>query len=110
MIEFDPKTLEASLVQNNKVFLKLWKKGCGPCKMSEPAVNRLDAIWSKEVVFRQICISDYPEMLEIAGTEILPVFFAFHQHKLAGKLEGFKGIKNLEDFLEANLGPKPEAI
>lgn len=110
MKEFDPKSLEDSLTQHDKVFLKLWKKGCGPCKMSEPAVNRLDAIWSKDVVFGKICISDYPEMLEIAGTEVLPVFFAFKEHKLAGKLEGFKGIKSLEDFLEASFGPKPLSL
>jgi thiol-disulfide isomerase/thioredoxin len=107
MIEFDPKTLETSLSEHKKVFLKLWKKGCGPCKMSEPAVKRLEPIWEKDVVFGQICISDFPEMIEIAGTEILPVFFAFNDHKLSAKLEGFKGIKTLEEFLESHFGPKP---
>lgn len=108
MIEFDPKTLESSLAQHDKVFLKLWKKGCGPCKMSEPAVKRLEAVWTSDVLFGQICKSDYPEMLEIAGTEILPVFFAFKDHKLSAKLEGFKGIKGLEEFVESHFGPRPD--
>lgn len=97
--EFTPKTLELALSNHNKVFLKLWKKGCGPCKMSESAVARVALVRSKDILFGQISVSEFPEMYEIAETDVLPVFFAFQNQKLMGKLVGFKGLKALEEFI-----------
>lgn len=101
--ELIPKTLENTLLSHEKVFLKLWKKGCGPCKMSEPAVSRLASARGKDIFFAQISVTDFPEMYEIAETEVLPVFFAFQSQKLTGKMVGFKGIKALEEFIDLNL-------
>jgi thiol-disulfide isomerase/thioredoxin len=101
--ELTPKTLENALLNHKKVFLKLWKKGCGACKMSDPAVSRLASARGEDIFFAQISVTDFPEMYEIAETDVLPVFFAFQNQKLTGKMVGFKGIKALEEFIDLNL-------
>jgi len=98
MTDHTPKTLEVLLASEKQVFLKLWKKGCGPCQLSTSAIERIEKKWAGEIHFAQISVTEYPEMLEIAETDVLPIFFAFENGKLLSRLEGFKGLKSLEEF------------
>lgn len=99
MQDWTPDELKAHLERGEKVFLKLWKQGCGPCKLSTPAIERIEAENRHNLVFGQISTDEYPEMFEIAETEILPVFFVFDESGLRGKLEGFKGIDRMKNFI-----------
>lgn len=99
MTDYTPKTLENLLASAPRVFLKIWKKGCGPCKLSTSAIERLEKTWGEKVHFAQISASEYPEMLEIAETDVLPIFVSFEGGRLIKKLEGFKGLQTLENFL-----------
>lgn len=103
MQDWSPDQLKSHIESGEGVFLKLWKKGCGPCKLSVPAVERVEAKNAHGLVFGQICTSDHPEMVEVAGTEVLPVFFVFKGKEKKGKLEGFKGLKKLESFIDEAL-------
>jgi thioredoxin 1 len=97
---WSPQDLEKRLDQGDRVFLKLWKKGCGPCKLSTPAVERLEARNQHNLVFGQICADDHPEILEVTGTEVLPAFFVFVGGEMKGSFVGFKGLQKLEEFLD----------
>ena len=103
MRDFTPDTLKEHLERGEKVFLKLWKNGCGACKLSIPALERIQAADTRGLVFAQISTDVHPEILEIADTEVLPVFFVFADQKLKGKLEGFKGLERLKSFIEESL-------
>ena len=102
MQSWNPDELKAAIEEEKSVFLKLWKKGCGPCKLSSPACERLEAADTSGMIFAQISTDDYPEMLEIAEVESLPAFFLFADKKMQGKTFGFKGIKKLEEFIAQN--------
>ncbi len=102
MLEWTPEELEGHLAQGHSVFLKLWKTGCGACNLSKPAVKRVEEKYGDQIVFGQINALDHPEILEIADTEVLPVFFLFKEKKLLGKLIGFKGQAKLQEFVETN--------
>ncbi len=101
MIDWTPEDLKSNLDSQKSVFLKLWKPGCGACKLSEPATTRLEAKYGESNVFAKVDVSSYPEMLEISESEVLPAFFLFSEGKMAGKVVGFKGIKKLEELFEA---------
>jgi thioredoxin-like negative regulator of GroEL len=103
MRDWTPDDLQKHLDAGDKVFLKLWKKGCGACKLSVPAIERIEAANQAGLLFGQICTDDYPEILEIAETEVLPVFFVFAEHKMRGKLEGFKGLERLKAMVDEAL-------
>ena len=103
MENWTPDQLHKHIEAGDKIFLKLWKKGCGPCKLSIPAVERLKASDKHGLRFGQIVTDDYPEMLEIAETEVLPAFFIFKDQKMAGQLIGFKGLKVLEEFVHKTM-------
>lgn len=103
MNAWNPSELEEKIKSGSPLFLKLWKKGCGACKLSEPALERLEASNEFAVEFGQICSDDYPEILEIAETEVLPVFFVFKDKEMKGKFEGFKGLERLKAFLIEHL-------
>jgi hypothetical protein len=104
MDKWTPEQLKTHLDQQDRVFLKLWKKGCGACKLSEPALERIEAANAHKLVYGQIDVSEYPQMLDIAETDVLPCFFVFAEQKMKGKLIGFKGIKKLEEFLTLSFG------
>lgn len=99
MENWTPEKLQEKIGAGERVFLKLWKKGCGACKLSIPAVERLKASDPHGMAFGQISTDDYPEMLEITETENLPAFFIFKDKEMAGSVVGFKGLKTLQDFV-----------
>lgn len=101
--EWTPEELKSHLDNGKSVFLKLWQKGCGPCRLSTPAVERLEAANKHDVIFGQICLDDYPEMAEMGGADVLPAFFIFKDGAMKGKFLGFKGIGKLETFLDEAL-------
>ncbi len=103
MQNWSPEQLRSHLEAGDKVFLKLWKKGCGACKLSIPAIERIEGSNDQGLVFGQICADDHPEILEIAETEVLPVFFVFSNKEMKGRLEGFKGIEKLKLMIEEAL-------
>lgn len=103
MDNWTPDDLKKNLDEGKDVFLKLWKKGCGACKLSQPAIERIMAADKHGLVFAQICTDDFPEMYEIAETEVLPTFFVFKDKKLAGKNIGFKGLAKLQAFVDSTI-------
>lgn len=104
MQEWTPADLENHLESGDKVFLKLWKRGCGACKLATPALERIEAADQHGLVFAQINVDDHPEMMEISETDVFPAFFVFKDRKMAGKLIGFKGLEKLKAFVAEMLG------
>jgi thioredoxin-like negative regulator of GroEL len=103
MENWSPEDLEKKLDRAEKVFLKLWKKGCGACKLSIPAVERLEVQNPHGLVFGQICADDYPEILEITESEVLPAFFIFADGGMKGQFIGFKGLARLQQFVDEHM-------
>lgn len=103
MDNWTPEQLQEHLDNGKDVFLKLWKPGCGACKLSKPAVERLESQYGDKLSFGQINTAEHPEMLDIADTEVLPVFFAFKEKKMAGKHIGFKGLQKLQAWVEDSI-------
>lgn len=103
MLTWNPDDLQQAIESNELIFLKLWKKGCGPCKLSKPALERLETSDELGIKFAEICTDDYPEMFEIAQTDVLPAFFIFQNKKMLGKSIGFKGFDKLKSFIEDTL-------
>ena len=77
MQQWTPDELKTKLDAGETVFLKLWKKGCGACKLSEPALERIEEADDTGMQFGSISTDDHPEMFDIADTDVLPVFFVF---------------------------------
>lgn len=100
MENWTPKDLETKLESGQKVFLKLWKKGCGACNLSIPATERLEATNEAGLLFGQISTDDYPEMLEISESGVVPAFFVFKDRKLVDQFVGFKGIAKLQALVD----------
>lgn len=98
-----PDQLTAAIETGKPVFLKLWKKGCGACKLSEPALERIIAGDKHGVAFGQISVDDHPEMHEISETDVLPAFFVFKDMDMKGKFIGFKGLAKLQEFFDGSL-------
>jgi thioredoxin 1 len=96
-----PDDLKRHLDQDGKAFIKLWKKGCGICKLSEPATDRMEKQNPYKLTFAKISTDDHPEMLEVSGTDVLPAFFVFADKAKKGQLVGFKGLKKLEEFVKS---------
>jgi thioredoxin 1 len=103
--DWTPADLKNHLDQRESVFLKLWKEGCGACKLSAPAVERLESANEHGLVFAQISVTDHPEIMELADSDVLPLFFVFKDQKLAGKVIGFKGIAKLQEMISQAFKP-----
>ena len=103
MDAWTPDELKQELDKGSRIFLKLWKKGCGVCKLANPASDKLERDDEFKMKFGRIAVDEYPEMLQIAGTEVLPVFFVFDQKKKKGMYTGFKGYDKLYEFVSDSL-------
>jgi|GEM_PF-1580641 len=103
MEAWTPDELKSHLDKGDRIFLKLWKRSCGICKMSTPATEKMEKDNLHNFTFAKICIDDHPEMLEITGSDMLPVFFVFDQKKKKGMFAGFKGLDKLQEFTESAL-------
>ena len=106
MTDWTPDDLKSALDKNGSVFLKLWKKGCGICKLSVPATDRLEAANPHSLSFARIDVDEFPEMLEIAETESLPTFFVFAGGAMKDKFIGFKGLDKLQQFVDGAMASK----
>lgn len=104
MQEWTPEDLKKHLDDGKAVFLKLWKRGCGICKLSTPATERMESTNKHHLVFASINVDDHPEMLEVSGAESLPSFFVFKDGENKGHYIGFKGLQKLEEFVDHALG------
>lgn len=107
MHDWTPDELKRHLTEGAPIFLKLWKKGCGACKLSKPALERIEA--DEEfagLTYGQVNVDDHEEMLAIAETDVLPAFFVFRDQKMAGKFIGFKGLEKLKSFIRESLTPQ----
>lgn len=102
MDAWTPETLQSELEKGERVFLKLWKKGCGICKLSTPATDRLEKENTHNMKFAKISVDDHPEMMAVAGTDVLPVFFVFADRKKKGMYTGFKGVDKLQEFVDSS--------
>lgn len=104
MQNWTPEELQDKLGQGDVVFLKLWKKGCGACKLSIPALERIEAANPHGLTFGQIDSDAHPEILEITGTEVLPAFFVFKGGEMKGSFVGFKGLEKLKTMIDEAMG------
>lgn len=103
MEAWTPEQLKQHLEGGDKVFLKLWKRGCGICKLSNSATERLEKDNPHQLVFGKINVEDHPEMLQLAGTDALPVFLIFTEKKKKGMYTGFKGLEKLQEFVDTTM-------
>lgn len=103
MESWKPDQLKEALERGDKVFLKFWKKGCGICKLSNSATERMEKDNSHGLVFAKINVEDHPEMLDLAGTNMLPLFFVFADKQKKGMYTGFKGLDKLKEFVDDSL-------
>ena len=105
MQDWTPDDLKAKLDAGEKVFLKLWKPGCGACKLSIPALERIESSDKHGLTFAQIDSDTHPDILQISQSEVLPAFFIFTDREMKGKFLGFKGIAKLQEFIDSSLKP-----
>lgn len=103
MEAWTPDTLKEHLDKGDAVFLKLWKKGCGICKLSNSATDRMEKENTHQLIFAKINVDDYPEMLEVSGTTALPAFFVFADKQKKGLYTGFKGLDALKEFVDSSM-------
>jgi thioredoxin-like negative regulator of GroEL len=104
MIEWTPEELQKNLESGQTVFLKLWKNGCGACKLSESATRRLEDEFQGKLTFASISTDDHPEIMEIAEVDVVPAFFVFKDRDMKSKVVGFKGIEKLKTMINEAVG------
>ena len=104
MLEWTPEDLKKHLDAGDAVFLKLWKRGCGICKLSTPATERMELHNAHKLIFASINVDDHPELLDASGAESLPTFFVFNSGQKKGQYVGFKGLQKLEEFVDQAMG------
>ena len=106
MESWKPSDLQENIETGKPVFLKLWKKGCGTCKLSIPALERIEAADKSGIVFGKINVEDHPEILEIAEADVVPSFFIFKDKQMAGQYTGFKGMEKMAEFIAQAMAAK----
>ena len=102
MEEWKPDQLKASLDKGDKVFLKLWKRGCGICKLSNSATDRMEKSNDHGLTFAKINVDDNPMAASKYGVRGLPTLMIFKGGKVAATHPGAMSKQKITEWIKEN--------
>lgn len=77
MQDFTQATLSEALETSKPVIVDFWAPWCGPCKMLNPVLKKLDAELEGQLVLGKVDISEQKELAEIHNVKATPTFILF---------------------------------
>lgn len=92
-------------VRTQDEFERIWKESealvcdfsatwCGPCKMLEPVLNKLEKAYP-QAVFAKVDIDEFDELANDHGVQAVPTVFFVRRGKVVKKVVGFENYENL---------------
>jgi thioredoxin 1 len=98
---------EADLNVSNGIFvLKFWATWCGPCRVLNPVVEKLEKEFDK-VTFYSVDVDQAPDLAQKFKVKSLPTLVFLEGDKEAKRVLGVQLIKPLRTILR-DLSPKTE--
>ena len=102
---FKDSTFEAEVIQSEiPVLVDLWAEWCAPCKMIEPAVEKLAEEYAGKVKFGQLNVDENPQVAANYGIRAIPTLLIFADGKVFDSIVGVVPLKRIKDVLDRALG------
>ena len=92
--------LDATIDNNDIVFLDFWAGWCGPCRMFAPVFEKA-AETHADIVFGKIDTEDQQELAAGFGIRSIPTLMAFRENILVFSQPGALNGSQLEQVIEA---------
>jgi thioredoxin len=106
----DIQTFQQKLAQSDRpLVIDIWATWCGPCKMIEPALHRLEEEYAGRVEVLKINADESRELLGALGIYGIPTLLVYRAGKEIMRTTGAQPQPALARLFEAGLsGEKPE--
>ena len=102
MVELTVGNFDAEVTDRpGKVVVDFWGKGCGPCRMMEPVLERLERSMP-EVAFARMCVTDYPNVAWAFDVVSVPSFVLFKDGAPVDQLVGAVPAARMRGFIESH--------
>ncbi len=101
--------LDATIDNNDIVFLDFWAGWCGPCRMFAPVFEKA-AEKHTDIVFGKIDTEDQQELAAGFGIRSIPTLMAFRENILVFSQPGALNGAQLEQVIEAVKGLDMEDV
>ncbi len=86
------------------VVIDFWAPWCGPCRMMNPVIEKLEKEYEGRVKFIKINADENPESTEFYGVQSLPTFLFKNLDKEVSRMIGATSEAKLKEQIEKMLG------
>jgi thioredoxin 1 len=98
-------TFEATLAENELVFVDFYADWCGPCKAVAPVVERLAKEYAGRVTFAKLNTDGNPETARRMRISTIPALMLFREGKLVTRTGGYQSEAQLRIHLDRYAPP-----
>lgn len=104
VIHFHSRNELETVVDNNSVVLvDYWATWCGPCKMIEPAIEKLAAAYDGKAVVGKVDVDQLTDVAQEAGIMSIPCIIVFKDGVELSRSVGVRPYSDLAAMLEEAL-------
>ena len=101
---------KAVLQSNLPVVVDFWAPWCGPCKMIEPALNKIAKEYAGKLIVTRINTDDNPKWAQEYEVRGIPTMLFFREGKILHRQVGAVPEIYLRDMVDALLGSIEEIV
>jgi thioredoxin 1 len=97
--EFESEVIRSEI----PAVVDFWAEWCAPCKLLEPAIEKLADELRGKVKFYKLNVDDNPQTTSNYGIMSIPTLIIFKDGKPVNQLVGVRPKEELKKFIEENI-------
>ena len=103
IVHLTSSNFDSSIRDSRPVFVDFWAEWCGPCKMMDPAIERLAQQYAGKVIFGKLNVDEEPEIATRFDVLSIPTFMIFRSGKPLDAVIGAVAVGALEKAIQRSL-------
>lgn len=104
MREVTPQTLKEVTTAKQLALVEFWAPWCGPCRMLEPVLTRLEKEFDGQVSFGRLNVDGNQDFALENKIQSIPTMFLYVDGKPKEKITGYRELEPFRKYLKQKIG------